>query len=195
MTDMAHFQPGGTAKHKGQSDGPAFWVNETFWGYVVRAEGRPSPMVLATQVLSMLIAAAMIVVSLGLWLSPGSFLETSDPLFRGVASGLLLAAAGVLLWHSSRGTQVELQVDLNLAEVREMVNNRAGRATMLGRHGFDAIGGVFIDRSRGQGASTLCLRYRNTSQMLYVACGNAAELEGLCARLRRDLVVDRRKSA
>ncbi|MCA1776136.1 MAG: hypothetical protein LC676_11150 [Loktanella sp.] len=195
MTDIAHFQRGGATRRRGRAAGPSFWVNETFWGYVVRAEGRPSPVVLVTQALSMLIAAAMIVVAFGLWLSPASFVESSDLVFRGVASVTLVATAAVLLWHASRGTKVELQVDLNMAEVREVVNNRAGRATLLGRHGFDAIGGVFIDRSRGRGASTLCLRYRNTSQMLFVASGDDADLEGLCGRLGRDLVLDRRKSA
>ncbi len=195
MTDIAHFQRGGATRRTGQTAEPSFWVNETFWGYVVRAEGRPSPVVLATQALSMVVAAGMIVVAFGLWLSPATFTESSDLLFRGVASGILMATAAVLLWHASRGTKVELQVDLNLAEVREVVNNRAGRATLLGRHGFDAIGGVFIDRSRRRGVSTLCLRYRNTSQMLFVASGDDADLEGLCARLGRDLVLDRRKPA
>ncbi len=92
---------------------------------------------------------------------------------------------------------IGVEVDLRLGEVREVLSNRAGRTAVLSRYGFDAIGGVHLMRS-GMGrsdASTLVLRYRNTSQVLRVAAGPEAALFGLRDRLGRDLMVGRHRRA
>jgi len=59
---------------------------------------------------------------------------------------------------------------------------------VLGVYGFDAIGGVFIDRREGA-MSELVLRYRNTPQTLHVARGHVLTLERLRDRLGQDLML------
>lgn len=192
LTDFDHVPPGAL---NARIDAPSFWISETFWGYVIKSKRHASVPVMIAQAFSMLLAAAMLVVALGLWLSPNAFGSAADMLFRAAGSASLVFTAAILLWHASRGTQSELQIDLHLAEVREVVANRTGRETLIGRHGFDAIGGVFIERAQRTGPDTLLLRYRNTSQVLFVAEGSAIMLEGLRDRLGRDLVIDRTPQA
>ncbi len=101
------------------------------------------------------------------------------------------------MWFASRGTKLEVQIDTAQGEVREIVRNRAGRPSLLGSYGFDAIGGVFIDRINGQdrlpmGHAVLVLRYLNTAQTMPVAAGREDDLAPLRDRLGRDLMVKTR---
>ena len=79
-----------------------------------------------------------------------------------------------------------------MGEVREVVRNRAGKSTLIGRYGFDSIGGVFIDRANAPSpdVATLVLRYRNTAQTLPVVRGEVSTLEALRNRLGKDLMMD-----
>ncbi len=165
-------------------------VTETYWGY--RVEGLRAPLwLVGVQGLCWIVGVVLTVVALGLWAVPGAGGAASLVAFKLGASVPMLGVAALLLWHSSRGTRMGVEVDLRLGEVREVLSNRAGRTTVLARYGFDAIGGVHL--VRGNGTSTLVLRYRNTAQVLRVAVGYEAELAGLRDRLGRDLMVGRRR--
>jgi hypothetical protein len=174
---------------------PVYEFTETYWGY--RIDGRRAPAwLIGFQVLCWGLGVALVIASVGIWVVPGSDAAGGLVAFKLGASVPMAAVAALLLWQSSRGTMVGVEVDLRLGEVREVLSNRAGRTAVMARYGFDAIGGVSLDRNavRGGGAQ-LVLRYRGTAQVLAVAQGPEIALAGLRDRLGRDLMVGRRKRA
>ena len=170
---------------------PSFSIAETYWGYIIQARSAPPVAVILLQVLAWALGLSLAVAAAGVWVLP----QTADAVellpLRAGASLIFGAFAALLLWFASRGTEAELQVDTAQGELREIVRNRAGRPTLLGRYGFDAIGGVFIDRKAG-GRALLVLRYQNTAQILQVADGPEGALIGLRDRLGRDLMLKSR---
>jgi len=175
-------------------DGAMYRIDETYWGYIVRSIETPSMILVFAQAISWLIGIGFLVATLGLWLMPSAVFAGSVLGMKFGATVVTVASASFCLWYASRGTDSEIQVDTRLGEVREVVRNRTGRSTLLGRYGFDAIGSVFIDLGgRQQRADTvqgaLVLRYRNTAQTLHVASGTMSMLGPLRDRLGRDLML------
>lgn len=167
-----------------------FDLEETHWGYVVRSTDRPGMGVQLTQVLAMLSGGAFAASSLGLVLLPNFLSGGVDFALRAGAAVIFAGLAAFLLYYASRGTMVELHIDTNQGEVREVVRNRAGRPSQIGRYGFDSIGGVHIDRTgQATGNAALCLRYQNTAQTVLVAFGYVTDLEALKDRLGQDLII------
>lgn len=190
MTDIAHAPSAMNVGNEWAEETPTFSVDETYWGYIVRMNGHPKLSTLIGQYLATFVGASLLAASLGLLLIPGLSSTSADFAMRVGAAIIFAAVAAFLLWFASRGAQTELQIDNNSGEVREVVRNRTGKTTLLGRYGFDAIGGVFIDRSASKsGDAALVLRYRNTPQTLPVATGPEKILEGLRDRLGQDLML------
>lgn len=172
----------------------SFLVEASHWGYTVRS-GIPAPrLLLFVQALVWLAGCALITFALALWVLPSAINSGPAVGLKLALTVILLATSAYCLWHSSRGVMPEFQIDTSRGEVREVVRNRVGRPSVIGRYGFDAIGGVFIDRGRAFGSasaemSTLVLRYRNAAQSLPIAQGEMADLAPLRDRLGRDLMV------
>ena len=168
-----------------------FEIDETYWGYIIRSKDGPGLSIVLLQGLAMFFGACMLAVAVGLLIVPQMMTGSLDLTMRGMAAVFFTAAAVFLLWFGTRGVETELQIDNTLGEVREVLRNRTGKSTLVGRYGFDAIGGVFLDRNVGsQGEAGLMLRYRNTTQVLPVARGSVAALEALRNRLGQDLILD-----
>lgn len=169
-------------------------IDETYWGYIIRAKQAPPSSLVLGQAMAWFAGIAFIVAAIGLWVLPLSISNPEIvPLKLGV-SVLFFGFAGMLMWFASRGTEAELQIDTSLGEVREIMRNRTGKPTLIGRYGFDAVGGVYIDRqahARGlpMGHGCLMLRYRNTAQTLPIVAGAETQLRKLRDRLGRDLMV------
>lgn len=192
MSDMTSNAGGLTIDAEFGTAPQPFSVDETYWGYIVRKTTRPTSFTIIMQALSMFLGASFAAAALGLLLAPAS-VTGSDFTMRAVAAVLFGAVSAYLLWFASRGSQSEIQVDTSLGEVREVVRNRAGRPSLIGRYGFDAIGGVFLERSSHRGGTAqLVLRYRNTSQTLPVAEADEDDLLALRDRLGRDLMSEAR---
>ena len=189
LPDMTDFSRSGLAAPE-RFEADYFAVDETYWGYIVRST-EPVPMsVVLLQGLAWLIGIACVVATFGLWLMPTNMTHGGIVGMKLGATVITALSAMLCLWFASRGTESEIQVDTRLGEVREVVRNRAGKATLIGRYGFDAIGGVFIDRASASVArGALVLRYRNTAQTLEVATGEMTGLAALRDRLGRDLMV------
>jgi hypothetical protein len=167
-------------------------IDETYWGYIVRSvEPTPLP-VLLMQGIVWLFGVAFLVAAIGLWVLP-SMVTHGPALGLKMGASVIMGSIAILsLWYASRGTQTEIQIDTRLGEVREVMRNRAGKASLVGRYGFDSIGGVFIDRAAPGAAltkGTLVMRYRNTAQTLHVATGGVTGLAPLRDRLGRDLML------
>ena len=192
MTDISNVPSGFTIDAELGKKKIHFHVDETYWGYIIRKGASGATPMMILQGLSMFLGASFAAAALGLILVPDALMGSIDMVMRGGAAVVFGAIAAYLLWFASRGTQSELQIDNSLGEVREVVRNRAGRSTLIGRYGYDVIGGVFLDRTASKTVDpVLMLRYRNTAQTLPVATAPEAELETLRNRLGRDLMIDR----
>lgn len=190
MTDMPNLKGAVNVGNQFQARRPTFEIEDAHWGYTIRGAQGTRASVVVLQAVCLLLGASGIAVGLGLMVLPGVLAGSADPLFRTVAAILAAAVGAYLLWFSTRGTVSEIQIDTSRGEVREVIRNRAGRQTLVGRYGFDAIGGVFMDRQeRPRGQAHLVLRYRNTAQTLQVATGTEAALSDLRDRLGRDLIL------
>lgn len=178
-------------------------VEETYWGYIVRSNDKGSTGVVLMQGTSWFLGVGFLVAALGMWLAPGAVMADDLVGFRIGLTAIMAAIGAFLLWFSSRGSLAEVQIDTARGEVREMVRNRAGKPSLLGRYGFDAIGGVHLERAgiqAGQrsdlqaGHAELVLRYRNTAQKLHVVSAPESLLVPLRDRMGHDLMVRPKQS-
>lgn len=190
MTDISSAKFGSDVGNKFAKHRMRFAVEESYWGYVIRSTDSPRITLQILQAAAMIVGASFAAGAIGLVVLPDFLAGGTEFAFRAGAAVIFAGIATFLLWYATRGTQVELHVDTSLGEIREVVRNRAGRSTKLGSYGFDAIGGVFIDRSDlNPNNASLLLRFGNTSQTASVATGAVAQLEPLKDRLGQDLII------
>ena len=161
-------------------------VNAQPWGYVIRSGTKPPFGVILGQVLAYFMGVCFVTAGFGLLLLPGFGGEAGvGPLHIGAAT-LLCAGAAYLLWFSSRGGLVEVQIDTTAKEIRELIQNRVGKPSVIGRYAFNDIGGVYVETGSGAAAAQLVLGYRGN--MVLVAEGDSDELTVLRTQLSRDLM-------
>lgn len=190
MADISSAKFGSDVGNNYQTRPSRFAVEETYWGYVVRPTESPRLSLQLMQAAAMIIGASFAAGTIGLLVIPEFLAGSADLAFRAGAAVVFAGIATFLLWYATRGAQVEFHVDTSLGEIREVVRNRGGRSTKLGCYGFDAIGGVFINRSdTNPNNAALLLRFGNTSQTAAVAHGSIAQLEALKDRLGQDLII------
>lgn len=167
-----------------------FEVEDIFWGYKIRS-GRGAPFsVMFGQAICFFFGVCLLTAAVGILVLPTLIFDGGLGFMRVGAVALLGAAATYLLWFASRGTQSEVHVDTHVAEVREVVCNRAGRPTLVMTYEFEAIGGVYIEEGAESGLSQLLLRYRDTDACMIVAEGTTAQLIPLRDRLGQDLIAN-----
>jgi hypothetical protein len=167
-----------------------FEVDEAYWGYVVRCTEAEPGWVIVAQGVAWFAGICFCIATLGLWAVPMTQFDSGLLPMKLGATMIMAGFAIYLLWYASRGTHSELQIDTSLGEIREIVRNQAGRPTLLGRHGFDAIGGVLIDRTTlRKGRACLVLRYGNTAQLMPVAWGLESDLTALRDRMGHDMMI------
>lgn len=164
-------------------------VVETYWGYIVRPELAAPLGLMIAQAVAGFLGVACTVAGIALWVLPFSGLAVDGMPLRMGASAFILSIALLFLWFASRGTRRELQVDTRLRELREVVRNKYGTSTLMGRISFDGIGSVFIARNHDpKHRSRLVLRIGNTARLIAVAEGSDSDLGELRNRLGRDLL-------
>jgi hypothetical protein len=172
----------------------SFRMTDTYWGYIIKARATPPYALVAGQVMAWFVGILLAVGGAGVWVLPMTSAALELLPLRVAVSTIFFAFAAILMWFASRGTEAELQVDTAQGELREVVRNRAGKPTLIGRYGFDSIGGVHFERGT-DGQCMLVVRYQNTAQVLPVAQGTEAMLAPLRDRLGRDMMVRLRTSA
>ena len=159
-------------------------IRETFWGYVIAPEAPARAGVMQVfQIACIVVAAALVggAVML-LFLGDHALLGSMRPFVAWIAVALALP----LVWFGTRGDRVEIEIDLSLGEVREVVRNRAGGPSLVGRYGFDTLDGLDVALRRG-GGGRLNLWRRGEKRPLELLRGPAPVLEQIARRLRRDM--------
>jgi hypothetical protein len=179
---------GASASVSGVGKSRHFAVTDRFWGYSVRTVQKSTLSVVLAQALSFLLGVASVVAAVELLILSPLFFDGDLTPMRIGAAAILGAIGAYLLWFASRGAHTEVEIDTNIAEVREVICHRAGRPTVAETYGFDEIGGVCIEASEKEGLSMLFLRYRDTDQIICVAEAPEAELTDLRDRLAQDLL-------
>jgi hypothetical protein len=166
-----------------------YTTTDTVWGYAVHAtEGTTLPVILS-QVVSGFFGLCLMLAGLGLVAAPGALVDSELWVMKFGAGAILAALAALCFYHATRGTHVEIQVDTNRGEVREVVLNRAGRVTVLSRIPFSAISEVQLERNIGvRGEARLIVECRSSKQVLNIAPGHESTLIDLRNRLSRDLL-------
>ena len=166
------------------TEAPAAAIRQTFWGYVIAPEGpsRPGPMQVF-QIACIVVAAALAGGALVVLFVGGPALSGT---MRPFLAWLAVALAVPLVWFGTRGDRVEIEIDLSLGEVREVVRNRAGGPSLVGRYGFDTLDGLDVALRRG-GSGRLNLWRRGEKRPIELLRGPAPVLERIAQQLRHDM--------
>ena len=167
-------------------------VTEVYWGYILTAKDQSRSLHDVLQAFSLFGGICLLFVAVAMWFSPGAAISGETLVFELGTSGAMAAAGGLFVHFATRGTYTELQVDVSLSEIREVIRNRRGAPTLLGRYAFGAVDSVYMDRSGAGDQARLVLRYRNSGQLIELARGQATALEALRDRLGRDILTERR---
>ncbi len=160
-------------------------LTETWWGYVIRNERVITSGRRMLTVVAGLLAAGFAMSSLVLWIAPATAFPGEVILLKGAASSLMAMIALLFARLATEDAVIEIQVDLRRAEIREVSRRIGDRTHLLGRYGFEDIGGLFFDRT---GPGRLVARYRNTSHLITIADGSGPALERIRDRMGRDVV-------
>lgn len=165
-------------------------IEETYAGYIIRPRGGAPLSIVIPQMIAGFLGSIFAMLSLFSLMLPSNVAVT-DVLAIKIAAALVMAVlGGLLLWYATRGTAVQVHVDKRMEEVREVITNRTGRNTIIANYGFDAIGGVHLDRSKScDGQAVLVMRRRNSSVTVPVTAGSEEDLIELRDRMGRDLLL------
>ena len=155
------------------------------WGYVIRSGHKVPFGMLVGQLFAYFMGVSFVTAGVGLLLVPGLLSEELGAMRLGAAA-LLGAGAAYLLWFASRGSMVDVEFDNEAREIREVIQNRVGRQTVVARYAFADIGGAYVETAAGEAPAQLVLRYRGN--MILVAEGGVETLTILRNQLSRDLM-------
>lgn len=171
----------------GRPEARCFRIDKTFWGYVIRGTGGPPVLLQVAQGAVLTCGAAFAAAALVLVAPPAEMGQGLGATRAGLA--VVLASMSLLLVRfATRGALVELHLDLARGELRELVRHRIGRATLVGRHGFEGGATLSIDRSGPPEAPcALVLRLRGEEGGLCIAQGPQDAILELRRRLDPEL--------
>ena len=162
-------------------------MRETHWGYIITGAEAEKMRVRALQIAAMAVGAAFMTCAVALWVFPSAATAHGFEFHLGLSCAFV-ALGFFLVRFATRGTLVEIEVDLKAKELREVVRNRTGRPSLLGKWSFDSFGGLFIDRSKlSIDQAALMLRYRDTATVVEIASGPLSVIEPLRDRIGRDV--------
>ena len=127
--------------------------------------------------------------AVGVWLMPEMMFGGDALMMKGLGSVLMVSIAILLVWFARQGHIAEVQVDCAQAEIREVMRDKRGRGTLIGRHRFQDLGAVFIDRTgTAMGRGRLLVRLGSSAISAPIAEGGIDQIEHLRDRLGRDLI-------
>jgi hypothetical protein len=163
-------------------------VSETYWGFIVRERDPDRPKRQIRQVALLFAGAVMMLVGFGQWLLPGS-LVAADLIAIKIAITAVFVGVGGACWHAAGSrTEVEVQVDTALREIRVVARDRRGMTQLIQRVRMSDIDSAYIKPgASNRQTGHLLLQVANSDNPLHLASGSDRELRLLHDRLRNDL--------
>lgn len=165
----------------------AVCVQETHWGYTIRAASDADRVAHPGQILALVTGLGMLAAAFGMWLIPGIVFDVDSVMVRLCAMVLCIAVSVLFFCHASRGVPSEFQIDTTRGEIRKVTRSHAGDVSLLAAYSFDALDGVMLTAVRGGQMSRLALRNRSARGGIDVVTGRTDDLKTLSDRLCRDI--------
>ena len=167
----------------------SFKVDETKWGYVVKAVESAHAPILLRQALTWFVGTSLMVAIVGLWAMPGAMIDGETLMIKLGLTAVFIAFASLSFWMASQAVTTEVQFDLTRNEIRAVAHRKQSGTTLLDRVCFDDVGSVFLNRSPHKtGRATLVLRIGSSPHLLEVAQGYEDDLAVLRDRIGTDLL-------
>ncbi len=173
----------------GEIESGTLHLDETYWGYIIRSGPEVSSTLQLLKAMAWLAGVGFYLAAVGVWLMPEMMFGGNALMMKGLGSALMVSIAVLLGWFARQGHVAEVQVDCAQSELREVMRDTRGRGTLIGRHRFQDIGAVFIDRTGAdRGRARLLIRLGGSAVSVPIAQGRVERLEHLRDRLGRDLL-------
>ncbi len=170
-----------------ESAGHGPGIEETPWGYIIRAHDAAPGLRAAGSAVGRFFGAILLMAAAGLWVMP-------DSLYGAELFGIKLAAmvmftvfGGYAVWAGRNASLPEYRVDLQHREIRIGFRAQGDGFRQSGRVDFDTISSVFLLRSKDCRPTRLFLRLADLNTGLEIATGSKARMEVLKQRLTEDL--------
>lgn len=139
-------------------------VTDHFWGFEVRPNELVIDVAVLMRVLTALFAGATFITALGIWLIPSMALADTAFNLKLAYSIFMMLMTVLLARVAVRGTQVRVQFDTSVGEVREVVDGAFGGRLVLARYGLDAVEAVEVVESReNRGFGQVQIRLRGAN--------------------------------
>ena len=169
-------------------------VDETYWGYVLRAEYRHRFFEITVWVRAVF-PWVVLILAAGLWAWLAVFSPGGTAAFRTAALAVIAGAGVMLLWRLRKPKQVrpEVHFDQSRQELRRMVRDFRGRKCLIDRYAFIDIAEVYIESAPDEdGMGRLLLRLEKGEETIVAAIAPEHQLHTLRRRIARDLRRNRR---
>ena len=169
----------------GAGNGPH--VEETSWGYIIRASEVDDGLRAAGSVTGRFVGAILLMAAVGLWVMPDSAYGAELVGMKLAAMVMFTVIGGYFVWAGRKVTAPEYRIDLKHREIRIGFRSHGDGFRQSGRVDFDSVSSVFLLRSKNYRPTRLFLRFANLSTGLEIASGSKDRMEALKQRLTDDL--------
>ncbi len=165
------------------------YVDNTFWGYIIRGAGLGNLINMSAQIVAAGVGVFLVLTSIIFWLVMGTAVQAH---FGGLEYGMSIALSLfglVLIWFASHGVDFELHVNVEERALYEILRNSKGKVRVLQTIPFDTVASVFIDRpQKSGGRARLTLRLRHTPKNVVIATDVEHNLRPILMHLVRDVL-------
>ncbi|PVA08044.1 hypothetical protein [Thalassorhabdomicrobium marinisediminis] len=119
-------------------------VSERFWGYEVSFNEQVVDLAVLARGVTLLVTIGAFLAAAAVWLLPDGAFTGAAAVSKALISFGLLILSGCLAHFAGRSTRVQVQVDKNAGELREVVKGLTGASIVLTRHGLDTVRSVTV---------------------------------------------------
>jgi hypothetical protein len=185
MASAEGFELKGNQAQDSAGQGPM--IEETSWGYIIRAHDSDSNVRAAGSVAGRFVGAILLMAAVGLWVMPDSAYGAELFGMKLAAMVMFTVIGGYFVWAGRHVARPEYRIDLKHREVRIGFRSHGNGFRQSGRIDFDSISSVFLLRSKDYRPTRLFLRLADLGTGLELASGNKDRMESLKQRLTDDL--------
>ena len=162
-------------------------IEETDWGYIIRASDAEHGLRAAGSVTGRFVGAILLMAAIGLWVMPDSAYGAELLGMKLAAMVMFTVIGGYFVWAGRHATRPEYRIDLKRHEIRIGFRSRGDGFRQSGRVDFHSISSVFLLRSKDYRPTRLFLRLADLGTGLEIAAGSKDRMEALKQRLTDDL--------